>query len=458
MKLKQITKLLFAFLFVFALSSCNSDSTEFTSTSPSADAQIYSLKLSAKPYTKQDTLNYPVLAKTRFAIDQFRQLIYNPDSLPYKTELKKFAASIGFALGTPSSVQLIYPNDSVVTWNRTDSIDFSTPLYPKFRVTAANGTNSKEYTIDIRVHKIDPDTIVWQNVPTLQQPSTIGTRQKTLLNGNTFYTFSIDSDKKLYLYKATKSGSYEPRKAITGLDASNIILESITIFNGYFFGIDTAQKGYSSPLSDGLVWSAKNNNVYNIVGILPTLNPTEDSLLVTTKVGGKYYLAKTVDMQTLKIQNEISDNFPAIGFSSVTNYDRTNTNKNILAITGGKDFTNKESNLTWSIQVTDNNILRFIPNQSHSIFKAKSGIASFLYDGYLYALTGNKLYKTSSYGYKWTNVPSKEVLDSRIPKASNQSVIVDSDNYIWIFGGIPDSGTTPIVQVWKGRLNKLNTK
>ncbi len=53
---------------------------------------------------------------------------------------------------------------------------------------------------------------------------------------------------------------------------------------------------------------------------------------------------------------------------------------------------------------------------------------------------------------------SKEVLDSRIPKASNQSVIVDSDNYIWIFGGIPDSGTTPIVQVWKGRLNKLNTK
>lgn len=459
MKLKQISQLLFVFFLVAFLSSCNSDNNDYTSTSASADAQIYSFALKAKPYTKADTINFPVLAKTQFSIDQFKKLIYNSDSLPYNINLRKVAITLKFGASSVSKLQLRYPKDSIVDWNGSDSVDVSASYAhpPKIIVTAADGTSSWSYDLELRIHKIDPDSMIWTRMPNTssQQPSTVG-RQKTILKGDKFYTFSIDTDNKLALYTASKSDLvWSSRTLITGLSASGIVLESITYFNDMFFAVDNTKKAYSSV--DGESWTQKMSGVHSIVGVLPA---AADSLLVITEDAGKYVFAKTLNftapLSVVKqlsnnlLSNEVALEFPSQGFSSSTDY----TNK-VLNITGGVDFNNNQKKLTWLLRA-DNNRLELACNQPLNVpFEAKAGISSFFYDQYLYVLAQNQFYKTASAGYKWIKAPTKEDLPSGMPKASGQTIIVDNENYIWVFGGVSDSGATPVRQVWRARLNKL---
>lgn len=472
MKLKQVFKLSFAVFLIFILVSCN-DNDDYVQGAASKDAQIYGFRLSAKAVNNADSVNYPILAKTKFAIDQFRDLIYNPDSLPYQTTLTKFLASIDFGVAGVSKVELIYPKDSVVEWASTsDSIDFSIPLYPKIRTYAPNPNDQKIYTIDIRVHKVNPDLLVWNDVSDLLNQPTSLMRQKTLLKETIviegeesvkkdfFYTFSINSFNQLYLYKAERGEAYDSGEPMTGLPApADVKLDNITLFNGKFYLVDINKKGYSSE--DGVAWTEEGTGIHSIVGVLPEGKAEKDSLLVITQNGGEYSFSKTADLNELKtvraFNNLEAKDFPVSGFSAITNFDRTNLNKNLLILTGGENIDGKSGRLTWLIQTSNNNDLRLTSNQEHSVFPVVSGMVNFMYDDYLYALVANKLYKSASFGYKWINVPDSEKLDSNIPKASNQSVIVDSDNYIWIFGGIPESGD-PINKVWRGRLNKLNPK
>ncbi|WP_029906858.1 DUF6242 domain-containing protein [Prevotella sp. 10(H)] len=459
MKLKPITKLLFVIISVFALSSCNSSDTEYTTGSLSGDAQIYSFKIDAKPFTAIDTINYPALAKTRFAIDQQGLLIYNPDSLPYRTVLRKCLATVAFP-STISKFQLIYPKDSIVDWNATDSVDFSTYLYPKFSLSPQNGQESPRiYTVKILIHQENPDTMVWRPKTTTGYPTTIS-NQKTLLVNNTFYTFITTGD-NVYLYTADKPATQEgtlayTRQNVSGLNASKLNLESIIFFNDKFFAVNDG-KGYVADIN-GTNWSKKNDAVAvtNIIGVLPTTKAETDSLLIITNEADGPHFAKTRDMQTILVKGKVNEDFPLSGYSSVTNYDRNNLNNCILAVTGGASSANYAK--TWSLKTTDKNILEVISNQSNPTFPKKAGISTFLYDGYMYALTGNQLYKTVSYGYKWIKAPSVEKVDLFMPVAHGQSVIVDSDNFIWVFGGIRDSGTNPVVEVWTGRLNKLKAK
>jgi hypothetical protein len=293
MRLKQIFQfLLFTLFSIITLSSCNEDSSTTTAEGASADAQIYSFRVAAIAQNAIDSANYPVMEKTIFAIDQFNERIYNIDSLPYKTALKKFAVTLAYATNGIGKLQLVYP-DSISEWNGSDSIDFS--LNPKINVIAANGTSHKEYTIDIRIHKIDPDTLIWHKIAT--QPNTVG-QQKTLLKDNSFYTFSIDTDGKFRLYTVPKAESLTTwvKQDITSV--TNIVLESITLFNNTFFAIDSNGQSYSS--SDGIAWIPQSNKkVIAIFGTLPaTTAKTSDSLLVAVNDGGTYF-AKTVDMNTL---------------------------------------------------------------------------------------------------------------------------------------------------------------
>lgn len=455
MRLKLIFRLIFICFFVFSLSSCNSDS-EYEYESASSNAQIYSFSLAAHPINALDSVNYPVLAKTRFTIDQGRSLIFNPDSLPYRTRVGKFETTITYSGDGVSKVELQYPNDSIVEWNGSDSIDFSIPSYPRFMITAANGSTKKTYSLDLRVHKINPDTLVWTNITALRQPSSIK-RQKVFLKDDMFYSFAEDNG-SLYLYEAGKNSSSWDKTEISGLNASTINLKSLTLYKDNYYVIDNSQNGYMS--SDGINWSRKGGNIYSILGVLPAATENKDSLLVMVKDAEKYYFAKTIDLENLVIVTEISgvpnylesnSEFPLEGFSAVTNFDRKNLNNNILSITGGTSINGQQTNLSWIFQVDEDNVLRMAANQMNYVFPANSDLTTYIYDGYLWALTQNTLYKSASWGYKWLKTEELEQFDSRIPRGE-KSVVVDNENYVWVFSGILYIDNP----VWKGRINKLN--
>lgn len=461
MNLLRAIKFSFISLLSIALASCVG-SDDYTTTYPSSDAQIYGLKIAGTATNAIDSINYPIMAKTKFAIDQFRQHIYNPDSLPYRTDLKKkLAATIAFNSAGVGKVSLLYANDSVADWGgNSDSIDFSTPSYPKFVLTAPDGVTKKTYTIDIRVHKVNPDTLVWENVSNTKQislPSTVAS-QKTLLKESAFYTFSVDTDNKLYLHKAQKGSSYAVRKALNGLPAaSKFNLESILLFNDIFYATDADKKVYMS--TDGISWQEKFSGVETILGVVPAMEESNDYLLAVTQDNYLSKITRTNTLEKIRVLNDTEKGkLPLSGFSSVTNYNRANKDLNLLMITGGSNASNKVSNQTWLVQISSDQKLQLMPTDEHKVFTSKLGIPTFMYDNYLYALVSKKLYRSVSFGTNWTSAPTDlEFLDPKMPKASGQSVIVDEDNYIWVFGGIQDNNTL-VHEVWRGRLNKLNPK
>ena len=66
----------------------------------------------------------------------------------------------------------------------------------------------------------------------------------------------------------------------------------------------------------------------------------------------------------------------------------------------------------------------------------------------------NQFYTSSTYGLVWEKASKKQSLPNGFLYRRNQSVNVDNINNIWIFGGeSPSQGQ--LVEVWKGRINKL---
>ena len=99
-----------------------------------------------------------------FRIDQINRKIYNTDSLPYGTDIKKVVMNI-----TTKNAGTVYVkslnSDSIVRYNGTDSLDFSKPR--EIRVYAYNGTTSlyRSYEVTVNVRKEPADTSFWTKMP-----------------------------------------------------------------------------------------------------------------------------------------------------------------------------------------------------------------------------------------------------------------------------------------------------
>ncbi len=89
------------------------------------------------------------------------------------------------------------------------------------------------------------------------------------------------------------------------------------------------------------------------------------------------------------------------------------------------------------------------------------GSSLFNYDKKVYLMTSeenkNVFYTSTSYGLVWEKSSNKQSLPAEFINRSNQSVCVDNKNFIWIFGGA-SSSQNQIVDIWKGRINKLLIK
>ena len=69
----------------------------------------------------------------------------------------------------------------------------------------------------------------------------------------------------------------------------------------------------------------------------------------------------------------------------------------------------------------------------------------------------NSFYTSTNYGVYWEKVSNKQSLPIGFSSRRNQNVTIDSENNIWIFGGKTDN-QIQLVEIWKGRINKLFTK
>lgn len=463
MNIKHISSLLSGLLLLFLLFSCGDNNTTTDYDSASKDARIYSFSISAiAPKSKdsvqraQDSIRFIQVNKTKFAIDQRAGVVYNPDSLPYGTVLDMTKVTITFnPIAAPSRVLVTTP-DSIkgYTWNLTDSLSFRR-LPVTFNVTAADGITSKRYNIDIRTHKIDPDIILWQQMPSY--PSGFD-QSKTLLKGNKFYTFGLNAGTSV-LYTSDRASINWAKQTLSGF-AATIKLESIFLKNDIFYALDQTGNGYKSE--NGINWVKSNNNkpLTSILGVLPAASRLTDQLLVTYNEGGNYYFGKTTDLVTiapvsaisyLPTDNRVPASFPlqkAASYTSIT----TNKSKEMLILTGGVNAAASGLTYTWLVKESADH-LELSPFTKNTFFKG-AGLSNFVYGDKLYVLSNNQFYISALWSESWAKAPDKQKLDPKISARTGQTVIVDESNYIWIFGGQSSNGKG-VTDVWRGRLNSL---
>ena len=457
MDLKVISRFFYILAALFLVYSCGEDSVTEVPI-PSSDAQIYTFKLEAKYTNSKDSLAFATLAKTKFVIDQSTQRIYNPDSLPFDIPLKNYLVTLGYSpSGSPSGLNILYrkaTEDSIVTWNGKDSVNFSKNNI-KIEVKAPSGTTSRTYSVELRVHKIDADTIVWKSMASAWASNSASL--KTVALGSVFYCFSSNTTNALSVrsFDPTAGNWNSAPQAV----ATPLLIQSITTFNNALYAVNASGNVFTS--TNGVSWTdLGNQGVKNILGVLPSDTPANDVLLAIMKdSSGKNYFTKMTNAHVFTkvtaIKGSSSDTivseFPANDYSSMPNLVRTDSRLNMLLVTGGKDFNGKLLNNTWMV-MNGTNELELSPSQINYTFAAASNISTFGYDSRMYAIAQNKLFISSSLGSSWISAPTKQSLPLDINSISQQSVIVDAQNYIWLFG----KNITGSIVVWKGRLNRLN--
>lgn len=146
---------------LFVLTSCLGDD-EDEMTYPS-DAAIIAFSLgNANLYTTltsstgADSIVKSVYKASdyKFYIDQVNRTIYNPDSLPYGTDV----AHMICVITSKNSGNLVIKeinNDSLRFYHVSDSIDFSVPRVVS--VYSLDGTNHVNYTVTVNVKKSSKD-------------------------------------------------------------------------------------------------------------------------------------------------------------------------------------------------------------------------------------------------------------------------------------------------------------
>ena len=431
----------------FILSSClDSNQVDY---SYSADAQITSVKLSSY----QDSLK--VLSGVNFSIDQVSSapIIFNKDSLPHLFDVSMVSMNVTTNRASGIKIELSNPDSSYI-WNMKDSI-----MIKKLKhiiVYAEDGKTTKTYTFQIRTHQQDPDTIYWQNVKNNYIPKP--TDQKTVSNKNKFFTY----------YKANNTLYLSTSPITSGVDWTNQILSGLpqdvllkSIQNNFieekdkWYALDSNNKVYTSE--DGMEWNniSAPYSVKSIFGKMPSY--TKDSILAVVKDGDKYKFAKTIDFSSINVLNEIPSGFPVDNFTYTSIKDPLIYSAKYLIITGGKDVNNVTNESVWILQEND----RKITHTSKGLKFNVLGSSLFNYDEKIYLMTSendkNVFYTSTNYGVFWSKASNKQLLPTEFVNRNNQSIIVDSKNNIWIFGGV-SSNQTQLIEIWKGRINKLFAK
>jgi len=452
MFIKYINRSLILFIGIILFSSCLNNSDTYQSYEPSSDPQLYAFSASAK-YDSTKTLK-----NAKFAIDQKGAIdgkprVFNPDSLEFgfvpknaliNVTTKTNSEIISFSLSNP---------DSTYFWNRQDSVDLS--RLKSFEINSEDGKFKMLYEFKLNVHKQNPNIITWVNVEDNYLTTQVN-EQKTILLGNAFYTFYRSNGNLNGLSTNRSTPTTHSPITITGLPTNTIISTIHTISNGQTstgFVLDQLNNVYKS--TNGSSWIST-NNIYPVRSILGNMHSAgTDSILVIVENEGKLTFAKSKDLISFHLLNEIPDEFPINAYSSVSYENPLIFSAKFIVFAGGATASGSlNHNTIWILKENDNKITIL----KHNVAEELQGGNLFPYDSKLYFFaqngTKNEIYSSENYGVSWTKVSTSQALPIDFTFRKSASVLKDADNFIWIFGGTAGNNTQ-LSDIWRGRLNKL---
>jgi len=405
--------------------------------------------------------------------------IVNLDSLPYKTRIDsvyptfKFVSTAGARFYFPGGNK--YKKDSAVVTG-TDTIDFRQPVY--IRNWASDGITSIPYTIQVNVHKVDPEVYNWSKV-TDNLNSTNATSQKTVVKNDTLFYYSNDgTTAKLNI--STDGYTWNDQSVkLSGLPV-NTPLKDMILFNGKIYLTQDGANIYSS--SNGFNWTKKAVTDFTFKSLAYALLNNQQQLelwaVVQSTADATYRFAKSTDGDHWGLTaGNIPDNFPVKDFASVSY--SSSTGKAKVLVSGGYSATDNVNALKNNWSSEDGVYWVDFSNENHTLDTLAVGASIISYDNKLFAFgtrrdrVGNYYRISKDEGLSW-QIP--DTLRNKLPLdltlRNYQSVVVFKpsalkgvqtpdkkqqillSNRIFIIGGF--TGTTSYSDVWTGKLNRKN--
>lgn len=370
----------------------------------------------------------------KFTIDTVACLIYNEDSISYGCDLSRL-------LPVPvsyESLNSIKVNDE--SWNYKDSIDMSSPII--ISTVAGNKKRTATYTVTLNQHKIEPDSIIWQE-------SYINEYNITSINSCEYnkqiYVFINNDKSETKIYNSNTSDNFTLVHSNTDLDIN--FYKSI-IHNGKCFATSSDNKSlYYLDLSNitsgfKLIELPENSEIIDLWGIL------SKKLFATLRSDSPKYMSFDGTEWKEEICNRL-DELTTLGSAKINN-------SNTLFIISGS----LNGNLTNNVLATqDGNYWINTINESDTLlYEPVENACVVDYYNYFYLCGGKNKegkiatsYFSKNDGYSWSPLKSFQRPTNGYSSKENMSACSIND-YIYIF----NCSNTSRLEVWRGRINRAD--
>lgn len=374
-----------------------------------------------------------------FSIDLNRGVIFNADSLPKGTSVRKLIPVITFA-NTMSAAELVFTDSlgSEKTVNyletKTDSIDFTNDVL--LNVTAADGKNKFTYIIKVNVHKEVPDSLVWDKMAMSTLPSRNASplQQKSVMCDETLFTIIEESDHSFTLAQSENlAEGYSSKQELTLPFAPDI--ESLAATPDAFYMLDKSGMLYSSAnLTD---WTSTGEQWIAITG------PYAGSVL-GVKSTDRGLMHCHYPASELITDTAVDKDFPISGRSSLGTVSNKWSPQPTVFFVGGTTADGRISSHTWafdgSIWTTIDEsalpamdgvaIVKYIVYRSTQyLFVEHAYEAWFAFGGKFEDGSLNKtLYYSYDNGVTWTQAPELMQLPDYLPALYNADIVTIKTN------------------------------
>lgn len=261
MKKSPTLVLMLAFLLGMAFTACNSsDDDGYTYTNDCLISAVTLGKLPCTIHTKNSkgedsTYTYTLTGSLYpMSIDQVGNRIFNLDSLPVGINAQKIVFSTFTASNTTSIKSLSTGNDTI--FSASDSTDFRQPR--TITVYSSDGTQKRDYTIEVRVHKEEADTFVWQCMAeSALSPLASFVESRALVADGQLYVYGRLTDGRRQLVTtATTAPNFNEAADVAEADGTPIDVRSVQHLGGTFYALAGGLLVASANGTDG--WTAVN--------------------------------------------------------------------------------------------------------------------------------------------------------------------------------------------------------
>lgn len=277
-----------------------------------------------------------------FSIDLENGVIFNADSLPVGTDVRKLVATIKYSsYATKATIKMEGGSHKTgeinYADNQTDSIDFS----GKVTLSLATATESvkKDYLIKVNVHKQKTDSLIWADLNSTKLPSRMDNPrlQRTIDFKGEAYSLIEENDGS-YTFAHSKN-LYD--QVWTKAEATFPFIPDVRSFSANSASLAILDKdGNLYTSTDSKNWIATNQVWHSIIG------GYTDTTLGICKDGSTY---KYAQYPTKNLESSVIDSdFPIGNGSNFVTLVNKWTNSPIGFFVGGIKSNNTLSDITWA--------------------------------------------------------------------------------------------------------------